>query len=273
MLLNQLNNAAPNTDEQQQIFDYIMSKILNRETSLLFIQGMGGSGKTTLAKKVLAASRSKDILCLGCASTGLAATNYDNFDTAHGLFKYPVNEDNDEDEELNNCKLSEYPERKTLLQHAQVIIWDEFPSNNKDIFENVYNELNKFEGKVIICMGDFRQIAPIINNGDRQEIVNASIKMSLLWSHFKIMHLTINMRLLQSDQNNTEQKQYADLILAMGEGYHLNPHADMQSWDKNIDNKHMYYQKYHTYYLRTIPLTLSIQIELSLLKQLLIVQY
>ena len=98
-------------------------------------------------------------------------------------------------------------------------------------------------------MGDFRQIAPIINNGDRQEIVNASIKMSLLWSHFKIMHLTINMRLLQSDQNNTEQKQYADLILAIGEGYHLNPHADMQSWDKNIGQQ--------SYVLSKIPYLLS----------------
>jgi len=62
---------------------------------MYFIQGMGGSGKTTLAKEILAASRSMKYLCVGCARTGLAATNYDNFDTAHGLFKFPVTADGD----------------------------------------------------------------------------------------------------------------------------------------------------------------------------------
>ena len=33
------------------------------------------------------------VIALGCASTGLAAKNYDEFDTAHGLFIYPVIED------------------------------------------------------------------------------------------------------------------------------------------------------------------------------------
>ena len=97
-LLNELNTTIPNTHEQQTIFNQIMDSINNKQTAIYFIQGMGGSGKTTLAKKILAASRSKKIICLGCASTGLAATNYDNFDTAHGLFKFLVTEEGDDDE-------------------------------------------------------------------------------------------------------------------------------------------------------------------------------
>jgi len=233
ILLEHLNSITPNTNEQKHIFDYVMNEINNHNTSLIFIQGFGGSGKTTLAKKNLAASRSSGILCLGCASTGLAATNYENFDTAHGLFKYPVNEDDDDNEDQENiCKFYEHPERYELLQHAQVIIWDEFPSNNKDIFETVYHQLNNLQDKVIVCMGDFRQIAPIINNGDRQEIVNASIQSSPLWQHFTILHLTINMRLLQSNVPCIQQQDFADLLIAIGEGLHLNKDADMQSWDK-----------------------------------------
>ena len=107
----------------------------------------------------MAASRSAGILCVGCASTALAATNYENFDTAHGLFKYPVIEDDDDNENEIECKLSQYPERLELLRRAKVIIWDEFPSNHKNIFETVYSQLNMFNGKVVVCMGDFRQIA------------------------------------------------------------------------------------------------------------------
>ena len=236
-LLQSLNSNTPNTEQQQNVFNEIMYSILNNRTKLYFIQGKGGSGKTTLAKKILAASRSKDILCVGCASTGLAATNYINFDTAHGLFKYPVTEEEDDDHEDNQClsRLYENPERMELLQNAQVIVWDEFPSNNKSIFENVYHIMNGFLNKVVICMGDFRQIAPIIQNGDRQQIVLASIKSSKLWSKFTILHLTINMRLLQNDSNTEQQRKYDDMLMAIGEGKQ-NVDAEMLNWDKKREN-------------------------------------
>jgi len=174
------------------------------------------------------------ILCLGCASTGLAATNYENFDTAHGLFKFPVNEDGDDNNDENEkylSKLYEHEERMELLQEAQVIVWDEFPSNNRNIFENIYNIMKKFVGKVIICMGYFRQIAPVIAYGDRQQIVNASIISSSLWSKFTILHLTINMRLMQNNSNTEKQRQYGELLIAIGEGKQ-NLEVEMLSWDK-----------------------------------------
>ena len=162
-LLQSMNNSMPNTNQQQYIFDYAINAIENKQTRLIFVQGMGGCGKTTIAKKILAAARSKGIICVGCASTALAATNYENFDTAHGLFKFPVIEEEDKDiNENGQCKLIENAQRLELLQLTQVIIWDEFPSNHKEIFEDVYKQLNGFKGKVVICMGDFRQIAPVI---------------------------------------------------------------------------------------------------------------
>ena len=36
-------------------------------------------------------------------SIGLVATNYENFDTAHGLFKFPVTEDGDDNDEDEKC--------------------------------------------------------------------------------------------------------------------------------------------------------------------------
>ena len=81
---------------------------------------MGGSGKSALCKKLLAWARSKEKICLGCASTGLAATIYENFNTARILFQYPVlEEDNDDRDEANivECQLSTEcnPKRLKLL--------------------------------------------------------------------------------------------------------------------------------------------------------------
>jgi len=142
------------------------------------------------------------MLCVGCASTALAATNYEKFDTAHGLFKYPVIEDDDPETDEQCCKLHEYPQRLELLQATQLIIWDEFPSNHRNIFESIYHQLYKFQDKVVLCIGDFRQIAPVISNGDRVDTVNASIKTSYLWSKFTDLNLSVNMRLVQQSNEN-----------------------------------------------------------------------
>jgi hypothetical protein len=101
-------------------------------------------------------------------------------------------------------------------------------------------------------MGDFRQIAPVITNGDRTDVVNASIKSSYLWSKFKILHLTTNMRLSQQEQHDNHvnlQKQYADFILAIGEGYHLNKNADLQDEDVTTGEQ--------TYLISNIPYILK----------------
>ena len=57
------------------------------------------AGKTTSVKKIVAWTRSRGLLCIGCASTALAAKNHEDFTTAHDLFRFPV-----VDEEPIHCK-------------------------------------------------------------------------------------------------------------------------------------------------------------------------
>jgi len=144
----------PDEAEKQEMFDFAMNAIEHKETRPIFIQGIGGCDKTTMAKKLLAAARNKGIICVGCASIALAATNDKTFDTAHRLFRFPVIEVDDNDiNESEECKRTENSQRLELLQQIQVIIWDEFPSNHKEIFEDVYEKLHGFQGRIVICMG------------------------------------------------------------------------------------------------------------------------
>jgi ATP-dependent DNA helicase PIF1 len=79
-----------------------------------------------------------------------------------------------------------------LLRAATLIILEELPMSTISVFECINNTLQRitgnmntpFGGKVIIAVGDFRQVAPVIPNGGKQEVINASIKSSLLWSIF-----------------------------------------------------------------------------------------
>ncbi|MFS7913669.1 putative DNA helicase [Helianthus anomalus] len=77
-----------------------------------------------------------------------------------------------------------------------------------------------FGGKVIVFGGDFRQILPVIPNGTRQQIVNASLSSSYIWSECKVLKLTKNKRLTVGAQtSNVESiEKFARWLLDIGEG-------------------------------------------------------
>jgi len=103
-------------------------------------------------------------------------------------------DEQDKDPNLpTECDLSRHPQRQELLRATSWFVFDEFPSL---VFEGIYKEMEQFRNKVVICLGDFRQLPPVIEGGDRAAIVNASIKSSPLWNFFSVMRLHLDMRLL-----------------------------------------------------------------------------
>ena len=49
-LLINLLHQAPNTDEQQLLYEHIITALDNNNTLFIFLQGQGGSGKSIFAK-------------------------------------------------------------------------------------------------------------------------------------------------------------------------------------------------------------------------------
>jgi hypothetical protein len=229
-LYETLEQKEPSSLEQIAIIDHIMTTLHNncRENNLIFVQGKGGSGKTALAKKAEALVRSEGHIVLGCASTALASTNYDDFYTAHSLVKYPVQENEDDSGPDLKCNLFAYPQRKELLEQSRMIIWDEWTNNHKNIFEAAYEALNGFEGKILLCLADLRQIPPVVPHGDKWQIIQASMVSSPLWDEFIKFNLTENFRLKAKDntpESIRRMKIYDELTLAIGEGRTDCPYA------------------------------------------------
>ena len=71
-----------------------------------------------------------------------------------------------------------------------------------------------FGGIAVLWGGDFRQILPVVEKGSREDILYASIQHSYLWQHVQIFHLTQNMWLGQSP----EEQAFAQWLLSVGEG-------------------------------------------------------
>ncbi|KAL7608989.1 hypothetical protein Lser_V15G12538 [Lactuca serriola] len=77
-----------------------------------------------------------------------------------------------------------------------------------------------FGGKTIVFGGDLRHILPVIQRGNRTDIVWASLHSSKLRCECTVLRLTINMRLQVGCQTNDldEKKVFAEWIRKIGEG-------------------------------------------------------
>jgi len=97
------------------------------------------------------------------------------------------------------------------------------PSLDREVFEGIHKEMEQFRNRVVICLGDFQPLLPVIEGGDPAAFVNASIKSSPLWNFFSIMRLHLNMRLLElnNQQDQVSEEELIDLQNQKTSGKHL----------------------------------------------------
>lgn len=197
-LLETLDRDIPKmTPEQRKIYDEILDAVNKERGGMFFVSGFGGTGKTFLWKLLSAAIRSRGDIALNVASSGIASLLLQGGRTAHSRFGIPLNPD-----EFSSCTIAHGSDQANLVKEASLIIWDEAPMMSRYCFEALDRSLSDiigkqsdkpFGGKVVVFGGDFRQVLPVINGGNRAAIVMASMNSSYLWEHCKVLKLTKNM--------------------------------------------------------------------------------
>ncbi|XP_028059065.1 uncharacterized protein LOC114262850 [Camellia sinensis] len=70
-----------------------------------------------------------------------------------------------------------------------------------------------FRGITVVLGGDFRQIFLVIPKGVREQIVNVSLRHSVLWKHICILTLDLNMRLNHEGHENAN---FANFLMEIG---------------------------------------------------------
>uniref|UniRef100_A0A453P4J1 ATP-dependent DNA helicase n=1 Tax=Aegilops tauschii subsp. strangulata TaxID=200361 RepID=A0A453P4J1_AEGTS len=101
--------------------------------------------------------------------------------------------------------LPRVPQMRFLLDKACLVLWDEAPMVRCHCFEAldrifrdilaVYDSsrsLFPLRGKVVVVSGDFKQVLPVMQEGAKTGIIGASLVMSPLWRHIKVLKLHIN---------------------------------------------------------------------------------
>ncbi|KAJ9541417.1 hypothetical protein OSB04_027923 [Centaurea solstitialis] len=186
------------------------------------LHGPGGTGKTFLYKALLANVRSRGLIALATASSGVAANNMPGGRTTHSRFKIPLNLSNN-----SMCNIKKQSGTAQLLQAAKIIIWDEASMAKRqavEAFDRTMQDITgvrlPFGGKIMIMGGDFKQVLPVTRHGTRAQIVHSSLRMSPIWSSMKKLRLRINMRAFTDPW-------FSDFLLRVGNG-------DEESLDGNF---------------------------------------
>ncbi|GKA69931.1 ATP-dependent DNA helicase PIF1-like protein [Tanacetum coccineum] len=159
---------------EKGIYSIVMNAVDNNKGGMLFVYGYGGTEKTYLYKTMSAPLRSKGEIVLNVASSGIATLLLEGGRTTHSRFAIPINVVED-----SMCHIGADSDFAILICKAKLIIWDDTPMINMHCYEAFDRTLRDicridpfvvsdkvFGGKVVLFSGDFRQILPVITNGD-----------------------------------------------------------------------------------------------------------
>ncbi|CAN1138452.1 ATP-dependent DNA helicase PIF1 [Linum perenne] len=224
-----ISSRATLNEAQLSAYFVVMDSIDTCNGGLFFLYGHGGTGKTYLYNTIVSEVRSRGLIALVVASSGIAATLLPDASTAQSRFKIPL-----EVHHTSTCTLRKDTQSAEIIKAATLIVWDEAPMVHRLSFEAVDRSIcdimgmplsgsnyRPFGGKSVLLGGDFRQTLPVIAEGSRTDCINASLTRSPLWCHCKLLHLTHNMRISDSSSNLVpvfQDLNFSDWVLAMGDG-------------------------------------------------------
>eukprot|EP00045_Choanoeca_perplexa_P020129 m.3665 g.3665 ORF g.3665 m.3665 type:complete len:2067 (+) comp6362_c0_seq1:74-6274(+) len=190
---------------------------------LVYLDGPGGTGKTTVLKQTLKhmyATTPHRAVCL--ASTGVAAALLPGGMTMHRGFSLPI-----EIEDGCPSTLNAMSDNADQLRAATVIIVDEVSAADIDCITSIDNTLQDimkiarpFGGKLVVVCGDLRQCAPVVEGGGSRAGISRSIKTSAYWNLFQqaCFRLTDNLRVAEDDLS----EDWCQWLLRVGTGQNVN---------------------------------------------------
>lgn len=204
--------------DQRVAFNSILDAALAKEARTFFVEGAAGAGKTFLYNALCHALRSREMIVLCVASSGIASLLLPGGKTAHSSFKIPI-----DIHVHSSCSLTKHCAFATFVKAVALIIWDECSMQHRFAFEAVDRTLQDlreislpFGGITTVLGGDFLQILPVMRRGTRSVIVHACILSSPLWPYISpnVLKLHENMRLT----NHPFDRQFALWLRQLARG-------------------------------------------------------
>jgi ATP-dependent DNA helicase PIF1 len=179
------------SEEQRAAAARIQDAVAAGQGGIFYIQAAGGCGKSFWANGVTADLRAAGLQPTVVAASGLAATVLDGGRTAHTVFGIPLHVD-----EHAFCYAD--ASRRNAIISSPVIFWDECSMVHVNTANSVNRSLQDwtgnealFGGKVVVFMGDFQQLLPVVRGGSGDSV---TLMAADWWPLVTVIEFTHNFR-------------------------------------------------------------------------------
>lgn len=179
------------TAEQQDALDQIVAAYDTGSSNVFVLLASAGCGKTVFANCLAAYFRAlhREVVCV--AASALAAMLLTGGSTAHSAFHLPI-----PCNDATTCNLSSW--QRAHLKTVDMIVYDECSMVLDDVADTLDRTLRDimqlqkpFGGKLIVWMGDFKQLLPVVRYGKGQ---NHTIQRCSWWRTSVKLTFTHNWR-------------------------------------------------------------------------------
>ena len=203
--------------EQRRLYDTVIHAVneWTLKPNIFFMDAPGGTGKTFTITALMHKLRADGKIVVPVASTGIAAILLEGGRTSHSKFGIPLTLN-----EKSTSSICPSHKKAKILIKSNLIIWDEVSMTSwrafkivDDMFRDICEEPQiPFGGKVILIAGDFRQVLPVVERGNRSDIIRESLKQSPIWRYVVHIPLRVNMRTKQAES------EFSEFLLRLGNG-------------------------------------------------------
>ena len=138
-------------------------------------------------------------------------------------------------------RIGPHSDQARFLQYVEIISWEELPMSNRvavectnALLQLLMGNTKPFGGKIVVGLGDFRQVAPVVRNGGPTASLDASVRSLPLWYNFQILRLYQPIR-------NAQDPAYSEWVDSIGEDFsHDSPRElpiidRIHSYDEIVD--------------------------------------
>jgi hypothetical protein len=180
------------TSEQHEAMAEVLQAVDDTAstTRLFSVLSSAGTGKSWFVNGVTWHLRAQSRIVLNVAASALAATVLTGGRTAHSTFRIPIPASNNS---LCGVKAGE----RQLIREAAIIFYDEISMVSVDVANTLDRSLREimknslpFGGKVIVFLGDFKQLLPVMP-GVKGDV---TVKDCEWWQLCRPIKFTVNWR-------------------------------------------------------------------------------
>ncbi|CAE1313078.1 unnamed protein product [Acanthosepion pharaonis] len=203
--------------EQRTAYTTVIDAVRQQRGGIFFLDAPGGTGKMFITKLILAEIRRHGNITLAVASSRIAAILLSGGQTAHSMFRLPLDLAK---AEIPTCSISKDSGQADVFRRCKLLVWGECTMTHRQALEVLNRSLQDstalMGGLTLLLSDDFRQTLPVILKGTRADAVRPCLKSSNLWVHVQSLHLTINMRAHTTGDNRSAD--FSRDHLALGKG-------------------------------------------------------